>query len=113
MIINVRKLKSEKVTPKHADEYSHLPVSEQIAHKSNLEYYNLLHYVLNKNNITAHEKNILKRYRTIHHIPDDVHTNYLREHGWKIHEFDHGFKDVPIIVEKQHIHSKTSHPFAG
>ena len=95
----MRKLKANSKFKDSVDE-------SNLHEKSHYEYANLLSYVLSKSEITAHDRNILKRYRSIHLINDAAHVKYVLQKDWTLEEFDQGHKGKKDAV----IQSKTSHP---
>lgn len=119
----VRKLKANTFV--HHEENS----LGQLLEKSNLEYANLLRYVVQKGEVSNHERNILHRYRNIHYIKQEVHDKLLAQLGWHQKEFALGRKlsaadlqelldpkpkvpehSLPVTADGRII-SKTAHPF--
>eukprot|EP00455_Lapot_gusevi_P047778 TRINITY_DN6511_c0_g2_i4.p1 TRINITY_DN6511_c0_g2~~TRINITY_DN6511_c0_g2_i4.p1 ORF type:complete len:440 (+),score=70.90 TRINITY_DN6511_c0_g2_i4:101-1420(+) len=120
----VRKLKLSTASNQKQLDYS--APKHQLHEKTNIEYANILKYVLEKGVVSNHERNMINRFRSIHLIRDEVHNETLSQLGWHRVEFDIGHKLNPLELEiiaknPDAIHtiragrvpSKTYHPLAS
>jgi hypothetical protein len=55
-------------------------------------------YVLNKDTVSSHERNILARYRSIHFITDQMHSTTMERLGWHPIEFARGHRMRCVCV---------------
>ena len=56
------------------------------------QYESLLEIILKNGTITEHERNILKRFRLLHHIDEKIHEKTLHKFNWKLKEYNNGEK---------------------
>jgi hypothetical protein len=127
----VRKLKVSSMKESKAGRGNgadHHSDAQTILEKSNLEYSNLMRYVLDKGVVMPRERNILARFRSIHLIDDEHHLALLESFHWHPLEFERGLKltdaelqaalgrqarGLPPFPERpEKIKSKHDHPFA-
>ena len=99
----MRKLKANAHLKDQADSSPHLH------QKSHFEYRNLLQYLVKKSEITAHDRNILKRYRTIHFLSEKEHEQILSDFGWTVEEYESGSKMI-LPDPSTHSSRSVSHP---
>ena len=69
--------------------------TEQSQHRYAAILQNCLSHPAYMNN----RKEELKKLRMMHHIDDEHHKQALERHGWKVEEFERGYKDGQELPE--------------
>ena len=62
--------------------------------------------MLQDGEVSAENKDVIEKYRTIHVINDVTHLNTLKNHGWTKVDFERGTQIVAEEVRKQSINKQ-------
>lgn len=81
-------------------ESGELLADQQLHWKAEKQYTALLERILEGGSIDNHARNILRRYRIVHDISDELHGNILQKLGWATTEYDEGTRKKPETDEK-------------